>query len=164
MRVHAEMSWCSRRPIEPQALQDVSRLEGPTRFLPKTHNDIAAHHALAQGEAETAGSESGGVRYCAAADSRVAVLSVGDATLFDSRLHHCGGPHLPSQASSCATARDAEAEEAPPVLELERVLFYVSFRSTTAASGMNADKHGAGSIRPELAARCLELGALRERR
>ena len=62
---------------------------GPTRFLPRTHDGArgeAAHAALAN--------DIEGRAYCADAASLLGVLAAGDATLYDSRLHHCGGPYI----------------------------------------------------------------------
>ena len=53
---------------------------------------------------------------------------------------------------------DEDLHDVPPT---ERVLFYISFRHPRAASTDNADVHGAGSIRPEVAQRHLTLGELR---
>tara|TARA_B110001452_G_scaffold42974_1_gene32908 strand:- start:1050 stop:2405 length:1356 start_codon:yes stop_codon:yes gene_type:complete len=144
------------------ALQPVERHQGPTRFLNRTHHGptgSAAHDALA--------ADPQGLGYCAAAASTVGLLATGDATLYDSRLHHCGGPHVeaphfldanPDAPLDLSLLADDDLHDVQPT---ERVLFYVSFRHPRAASTDNADKHGAGSIRPELAQRHLTLGELR---
>mmetsp|Transcript_27746 Transcript_27746/g.55842 ORF Transcript_27746/g.55842 Transcript_27746/m.55842 type:complete len:186 (+) Transcript_27746:1813-2370(+) len=151
------------------ALQDVSRSQGPTRFLPGSHDGeqgALAHHMLAN--------NGDGEDLCKSATSCLGLLSVGDATLFDSRLLHCGGPHVQTATLATAAAPDvtmpgsAAAPDAmmpgrlPTDASTERVLFYVSFRHTLAAAALsNSDMHGVGSIRPELAALELRLGELR---
>jgi len=136
------------------ALQDISPNQGPTRFIPGSHDGergALAHRDLA----EDVNDET----FCKTATSTsvLALLSAGDASIFDSRLLHCGGPHLntPPMATSSAT----EALELP----VDRVLFYISFRHVLAATDLsNADIHGAGSIRPELSSLKLRLGELRK--
>jgi len=160
------------------ALQDVTRTQGPTRFVVGSHDGergADAHRALAEDvDDET---------FCSTASSTsvLGILSAGDASIFDSRLLHCGGPHfvqtppavLASAASAAAAAASAAsavvALEAEPtaapelLLPVERVLFYVSFRHVLAATDLsNADTHGAGSIRPELSQLKLRLGELRK--
>lgn len=94
------------------ALQPVERHMGPTRFLGRTHHGpagSAAHDALA--------ADLQGVGYCGGAASTVALLATGDATLYDSRLHHCGGPHLeaPTRASKERPSRALEAAFVGPL-------------------------------------------------
>lgn len=105
------------------ALQDVERHQGPTRFVPGTHAGDAgeeAHAGLAaegchggdggvhegkyshrcggDGGGELGGVEGDGVAprhaFCSSAASVVALLRAGEVSLYDSRLLHCGGPHL----------------------------------------------------------------------
>ena len=115
------------------ALQDVTALQGPTRFLPRTHTCAESHALLGRGD---------GVAFCQGAASTSALLRSGDCTLYDSRLLHCGGPHRGGA---------------------ERVLFYVSVRHVAATEKQlsNDDVHGAGSILPAVAARQMRLGELR---
>lgn len=87
-------------------------------------------------------------KYASRASSVVALLRSGEAALFDSRTLHCGGPHEP------------EAGDSP-----ERIVFVLSFRHTHADDSLsNADAHGAGSVRPDVAAMNLRLQQLRSAR
>ena len=115
------------------ALQDVTLLQGPTRFLLSTHTCTESHAQLGSGD---------GTAFCAGAASSSALLGSGDCTLYDSRLLHCGGPHRGGP---------------------ERVLFYVSIRHVSAMEKelSNDDVHGAGSILPTVAARQMRLAELR---
>ena len=65
-------------------------------------------------------------------------------------------PDAPLDLSLLSDDDDLSGAEPP-----ERVLFYVSFRHPRHASVDNANIHGAGSIRAELAQRRLTLGELR---
>ena len=118
------------------ALQDIASHHGPTRFLPRTHAAFVGTSAhLSFGRDEPG--------FYEAAESVSALLGSGDCTLYDSRLLHCGGPHL-----------------APPstVAPTERVLFYVSFKhAAVAKSAMRTDN----SILPAVAALGMSLGDLR---
>ena len=98
------------------ALQDVTADMGPTIFIPGSHT-ASAHLAF-----RDAG-ERGGPAL--AAPNRVATLSAGDATLFDSRLLHCGGGN--------------ESDR-------RRVLFYFSFE----VDGSDNPNTAVSSIREEL--------------
>lgn len=123
------------------ALQDVLPHHGPTRFLKATHTGAfaaASHGDLARDDTS----------FCEAAPSVSAILNSGDCTLYDSRILHCGGPHLEAPLLTTAT---------------ERVLFTISFRHTsvTEAQLSNKDVHGAGSILPSVAALQMYLGKLR---
>jgi len=111
------------------ALQPVTRAMGPTRFLPRTHVDAAAHAALAaRGDATgllcaaargSGGDDGGGGgddggggggdapaggAAAAPAPSRVGLLDTGDATLYDGRLLHCGGANRSERR--CVRSRD----------------------------------------------------------
>ena len=88
------------------ALQPIDATMGPTKFVPGSHT-AAAHEAFNS-------QEDGGRAKLALLRSRptyTGVLGTGDATLFDSRLLHCGG-----------------GNESPR----RRVLFYASFRAKVA--------------------------------
>merc|ERR1711920_711140 len=63
------------------ALQDISLDMGPTLFLPGTHTR-SAHEVFMQQPEQFAGVE-----------PAVALLSAGDAVLYDTVLLHCGGPN-----------------------------------------------------------------------
>jgi hypothetical protein len=118
------------------ALQDIAPHNGPTRFLPRTHAGFVGTSAhLAFGRDEPC--------FYEGAASVSALLGAGDCTLYDSRLLHCGGPHLPPPPKSASS---------------ERVLFYVSFKHVTVVEGsMRQDS----SILPAVAAMGLRLGDLR---
>ncbi|GMI09431.1 hypothetical protein TrVE_jg8812 [Triparma verrucosa] len=130
------------------ALQEVQRHNGPTRFIPRTHHGLlgrSAHTSLSC-DSGSVDSLSPGSSYCEDAESVVAILETGDATIYDSRTHHCGGPHY--------FCEDGDSKE--------RVLFAISFRHVDAEkSTANEDIHGEGSILEELAGRKLQLGSLR---
>lgn len=134
------------------ALQDVERNTGPTRFVPRTQSGIkgeSAHELLEidnNHSTSDGGQASGHVeKYAPRVSSVVALLRAGEASLFDSRTLHCGGPHEPEG-----------------VEPLERVVFVLSFRHTQADDSLsNADTHGAGSVRPDVAALQLSLQQLR---
>ena len=98
------------------ALQDVSESMGPTVFIPGSHT-ASAHLAFREA------GEVGGPAL--AAPHGVATLSTGDATVFDSRLLHCGG----GNAS-----------------EKRRVLFYFSFE----VAGSDNPNSAVSTIREEL--------------
>lgn len=101
---------------------------GPTRFFPGTHAKARFHDDL----------ERDNVAFATERPSVTGVLDRGDATLYDGRVVHCGGPN------------DAAT----------RVLFYVTFRHPDA----DADDLGndvAHSIVSDLKARHLTLGDFR---
>ena len=77
--------------------------------------------------------------YCAGQPSLLALLEEGDASLYDSRLHHAGGP----------------------CFEATRCLFYVSFGH---AANENYPEPPQRSLGEAVAARGLTLGDLKERR
>lgn len=182
------------------ALHDIEKHMGPTRFVLSTHSGFKgeASHNLLENDKSVDG------RGTVAARTGPSVLSLlkdGEASLFDSRILHCGGPH---------EALDTEEEGAAGPsnsLPAERVVFTLSFRHAHAAEVSNSpcsssrlriltplnclhplspthsslgltdrgcqlndaavqtlsnmDKHGAGSVRPEVAAMKLRLGQLR---
>ena len=124
------------------AMQDIAPHMGPTRFLPATHQGAdcaSSHKKVARGEMEL----------CEKAVSVSALdMHVGDCTLYDSRLLHCGGAH----------------RAAPPAtLSSERVLFYVSFQHTAASKRpeMRLIDDADTSILPTVAALDMRLGTLR---
>ena len=121
------------------ALQEVVPHMGPTRFLPYTHSaplSAIAHMALARDEP--------GPGFFEEADSVSALhMNVGDCTLYDSRLLHCGGPHRSPHPSTPSS---------------ERVLFYVSFRYVDANQ---RSKRAEDSILPAVADLRMRLGELR---
>ena len=160
------------------ALQDVERYHGPTRFVPGTHSGAVGEAAHARLAADDSSKDSGGDQkngdgdsvdagevgdgaaspsqspspphaFCSSADTVVALLRAGEVTLYDSRLLHCGGPNL-------------GMDDTIPT-NVERVLFALSFVVAGAGDADNVDAHGAGSILPELAARRLTLGEMRQR-
>ena len=120
------------------ALQDVAPHHGPTRFLPRTHAAFLGTGA----HRDFSGDEP---RFYERVKSVSAILGEGDCTLYDSRLLHSGGPHLPPPPTSTA---------APT----ERVLFYVSFKhASVPQSALRTDN----SILPAVAALGMTLGDLR---
>ena len=98
------------------ALQDVEADMGPTVFIPGSH--VAAAHLAFRDAGERGGP-------ALAAPNRVATLRTGDASMFDSRLLHCGGGNASSK---------------------RRVLFYFSFE----VDGSENPNSGVSSIRDEL--------------
>ena len=88
----------------PLALQPVDESMGPTKFVPQSHT-AAAHEAFNSAETKLA--------MLLRRPTWRGVLDTGEATLFDSRLIHCGG-----------------ANESPR----RRVLFYISFRAKEASA------------------------------
>ena len=139
------------------ALQNIARHQGLTRLIPGTHHrreGEEAHQALVDDTGTS--TRAVGSAYCEGASSVVALLSVGDAMVYDSRTHHCGGPYLPDPDVD----RDRDCDGTAPEQE-ERVVFAISFRHADAeTSSENANQHGDGSILPELAKRRLTLGSL----
>ena len=113
------------------ALQDVDAELGPTRFFPGTHATPDAEAALDD--------DAVGFMRGAAANSRVALLNSGAASIYDGRVVHSGGPN-----------------DAYYALSPSRAMFYVTFRHPDADADDlgNADAH---SISPALAARGLRL-------
>lgn len=98
------------------ALQDIACDMGPTRFLLRSHCDSAAHVNMATQAPAV----------LARADMNLALLGVGDAVVYDSRLLHNG------EANRSAT---------------DRVIFYMTFRHPNVeATGGSADQP---SIRAE---------------
>lgn len=92
------------------ALQDVTPSMGPTVFLPRTHNDAAVHDRFQRRRVEdefTTESPKDALLRTTKAVS--AVVPAGTATLYDSRLLHCG--------SANRSTKDAT-----------RALFYVTFK------------------------------------
>ena len=87
-----------------RALQPVDESMGPTKFVPQSHT-AAAHEAFNSAETKLA--------MLLRRPTWRGVLDTGEATLFDSRLIHCGG-----------------ANESPR----RRVLFYISFRAKEASA------------------------------
>jgi len=112
----------------------------------------AAHDALAA-EAGDGSDQSGTHSFCSVASSVVALLRAGEVALYDSRLLHGGGAHLPAPAP----------EPPAPWVQPERVLFTLTFIVAGGGDAANRDMHGAGSILPELAAQRFTLGDLRGR-
>jgi len=111
------------------ALQDIGPELGPTRFLPNTAN-AEAHTLLA--DALSAPDAAAAVVKYAETVSQLAILDVGDATLYESSLQHAGTPNFGDR---------------------DRVLFYVSFG--------RAPEDAPTSISPAVAARGLRLGDFR---
>jgi len=111
------------------ALQDVERSCGPTRFVLGTHKMEDAHELYVE-EPEL---------FCENVDANVATLKIGEVSLYDSRVLHCGGAHVGA------------------VGDPERVLFVLSFTKAGAQEGQNVDAYGAGSILPDVAMRGLRL-------
>lgn len=118
------------------ALQEVVPHMGPTRFLPYTHSgplSASAHMGVARDEPG----------FCEKSCSVSALhMAVGDCTLYDSRLLHCGGPHRPPL---------------PSIPSVERVLFYVSFRYVDASK---RSRRAEDSILPAVADLHMRLGEL----
>ena len=98
------------------ALQDVESDMGPTVFIPGSHT-ASAHLAFREA------GETGGAAL--AAPHGVATLGAGDATVFDSRLLHCGGGNASDK---------------------RRVLFYFSFE----VEGSDNPNSAVSTIREEL--------------
>jgi hypothetical protein len=98
------------------ALQDVDTAMGPTVFIPGSHT--ARAHLSFREAGETGGS-------ALAAPHGVATLDAGDATVFDSRLLHCGGGNASKK---------------------RRVLFYFSFE----VEGSDNPNSAVSTIREEL--------------
>eukprot|EP00959_Pyramimonas_sp_CCMP1952_P170103 3553827-Pyramimonas_sp.AAC.1 len=120
------------------ALQDIASHQGPTRFLEGTHRGEFGLQSHADLERDS-------IQFCEGAASVNGLLQMGDCTLYDSRLLHCGGPHIAP----------------PPSVETtERVLLYVSFLRSDASLD-NSDIHGAGSILPVVREMGMTLGQLR---
>jgi hypothetical protein len=88
------------------ALQDIDESMGPTTFVPGTHT-AAAHRAYSS----SANGAAAKVALLSNTPNRRGLLLAGDATLFDSRLLHCGGANHSLR---------------------RRVLFYFSFRRRAA--------------------------------
>ena len=101
--VHADASWTPQPLLITAfiALQDVCRDMGPTRFIPRTHNDPSHAAVVATDDATSLGAGS-------PPSSCVGLLQAGDATLYDGRLLHCGGANRSDK---------------------RRILMYVTFRS-----------------------------------
>jgi hypothetical protein len=133
-----------------------------------------AHAALAaeQGEGEGAGALAHA--YCAGAQSVVALLRRGDAVLYDSRVHHSGGPHSDRNATMNAAAATPAAAAAAAAAEgqgqgqgaglgespqPERAMLLLSFRHARAAGDSGVELLDR-SMRPEVAAMDLALGQL----
>uniref|UniRef100_A0A7S3B7L4 Uncharacterized protein n=1 Tax=Haptolina ericina TaxID=156174 RepID=A0A7S3B7L4_9EUKA len=115
--VHADAVWTPAPLLVTSfiALQPVRRNMGPTRFLPQTHTNPAFAAVLERGDAT-------GLLpppTARAPPSCVALLQPGEAALYDGRLLHCGGANRSDEL---------------------RVLFYLTFRSTS--SGVGDDELG----------------------
>lgn len=119
------------------ALQPVTREMGPTCFVPASHAreaDAAMRRPDREGRGAGAGAE-----FLAQAAPRLGCMDVGDATLYDGRLLHAGGPNRSKE---------------------HRVLLYLTFRHV-GANALELGNEAAHSIRPELAARRATLAKLR---
>ncbi len=139
---HPDTPW-SEQPVLLTAfvaLQRVARSMGPTRFYPGTHTS-AAHAAFQD-------SRPGGARERLLERSRcwAPLLRSGDATLYDSRLLHCGG------ANESAARRRVLRLRLPAVgahsAGRRRALFYLSFRARAAESPQCAAAFGGGGGAP----------------
>tara|TARA_B110001452_G_scaffold211059_1_gene181523 strand:- start:453 stop:1595 length:1143 start_codon:yes stop_codon:yes gene_type:complete len=143
--VHADCDGAPNPPLLHTAfvaLQPVTRALGPTRWLPATHSDAAAHVSV---------NAHGDVTVLKAAQdaspplSNVGLLDTGDASLYDGRILHCGG------------ANDAPQEEGGG--DGLRVLFYMTFRH---ADAVDAEANpGARSLLARYDGR-VSLGMLRD--
>ena len=118
--------------------QDIPPELGPTRFLPGTATQDK-HDAMDAALVDPVSPERAITSYCAGQPSLLALLEEGDASLYDSRLHHAGGP----------------------CFEATRCLFYVSFGH---AANENYPEPPQRSLGEAVAARGLTLGDLKERR
>lgn len=87
------------------ALHDVSREMGPTRFLLGSHTQAAQMRF-----------DSDPAAFLSTADSVVSILKTGDASLFDSRLLHCGGANRSNSFRVLLTVTFRHVH-APPWLE-----------------------------------------------
>ena len=136
--IHADTTWTEAPVLFTcfVALQDIPPELGPTRFLPGTATK-ACHDALDDALVDEASPERAITDYCASRPSILALLEAGDATLYDSRLQHAGGP--------CVDGGD-------------RALFYVSFGH---AANEAYDAPPQRSLAPAVAKRGLTLGDLR---
>lgn len=119
------------------ALQPVTREMGPTCFVPASHTR-EADAAMRTPDPEK-GEAGAGAQFLAGAAAKLGCMDTGDATLYDSRLLHAGGPNC-GQAS--------------------RVLLYLTFRHVN-ANARELGNEAAHSIRPALAARKISLAKLR---
>ncbi len=149
--VHSDTEEGSQAPVlftAFVALQPVpDRVKGPTRFLVGTHRP-EAHAAFREGRHAQ--------EFLPTADVAEALLGAGDASLYDGRLLHCGGPNTyggiststtisSSSSSSCSNDDDEKGDD-----DGVRVLFYVTVRHRDADADAlgNAAAH---SIQPEYA-------------
>ena len=133
--MHADAEWSADASLFTAfvALQDVKADMGPTCFLRRTHLAASAHAAF----------DANGAAFLAAADARLALLRIGDATLYDRRLLHAGGSNRSESADDKAL----------------RLLFYFTFNRKGA---VGADLDNAHSIRHEYRGRGLTLKQLRD--
>ena len=133
--MHADAEWSADASLFTAfiALQDVSVDMGPTCFLRRTHLTERAHAAF----------DADGAAFLAAADARLALLRLGDATLYDRRLLHAGGRNHSRRTDASAL----------------RLLFYFTFNRKDAVC---ADLDNAHSIRHEYRGRRLTLKQLRD--
>ena len=138
--VHADTQWTDEPVLFTcfVALQDIPPELGPTRFLPGTATQDK-HDAMDAALVDPVSPERAITSYCAGQPSLLALLEEGDASLYDSRLHHAGGP----------------------CFEATRCLFYVSFGH---AANENYPEPPQRSLGEAVAARGLTLGDLKERR
>ena len=137
--VHADTVWKSTPLLFTSfiALQPITRDMGPTRFLPRTHVDQAAHKALqSHGDATGLGRNHGG--QAQPPQSRVGCLASGDAALYDGRLLHCGGANRSDRL---------------------RVLFYLTVRH---ADAVGQDMSGDGAAAAAAEGSSVRLGDLRK--
>ena len=111
------------------ALQDVSEDMGPTTFIPGSHLEELHDRFDDDDERD---------EMLRTSKCSVALLNAGDASVFDSRILHCGGENRAATGST-------------------RVLFYVTFRNPEAEWVGNV-----GSIRPGYVGK-LTLQQMRER-
>ena len=89
--VHADCDGSPNPPLLHTAfvaLQPVSQALGPTRWLPTTHSDAAAHAAVnTKGDVTILRGDDG----IGPPLSYIGLLDTGDASLYDGRILHCGG-------------------------------------------------------------------------
>ena len=139
------------------ALQPVSRELGPTRFLPFTHVDTAAHVRL-----EATGDVTGLLEDGSPPRSFVALLDTGDAAVYDGLLLHCGGANTADAADCCdgvAGGSGVASDTGDANGDGLRVLFYFTFRHASRLA--EAAVHDPGrSLLPEHSGR-ITIGMLR---
>lgn len=81
--IHADTKFTPRPSLITTfvALQDVTSTMGPTSYVPGTHTDVSAHMDYMRNS----------LGFLSAADGRSSIMDIGDATVYDSRILHCGG-------------------------------------------------------------------------